>query len=273
MTLSPRPGVGWPSGSPSAPGSGVNITRQRGVSLDASTRNSSSGTSMSISSNSKLKAALTWAVHTTPAVALFSRPTRLRSSRSARVIFSRRWQPAMAHLTGTFLGISPILQRQLEEGGGHASRVFSVGLYLGCGVGKSLHPSSPGQRLAPRKGPLNAENAVRTTGLLTGGRNPGDGTGPTCRTVVIPDPRRIRAVKYSVTTTGHPARKCTLNVCYRPFSGTLFYLGSTGLTALPPCHNGHDEPQHDGGRSGALSDQQRWRPPGQFAPLSHRRHP
>jgi hypothetical protein len=28
----------------------------------------------------------------------------------------RRWQPGMAHLTGTFLGISPILQRQLKEG-------------------------------------------------------------------------------------------------------------------------------------------------------------
>ena len=117
MTLSPRPGVDWLSGSPAAPGSGVNITRQRGVSLDASTRSSSSGTSMSISSNSKLKAAFTWAGQTTPAAALFSRPTRLSSSRSARVIFSLRWQPAMAHLTGTFLGISPILQRQLRGGG------------------------------------------------------------------------------------------------------------------------------------------------------------
>ena len=112
--MPPHPGVDWLSVSPAAPGSGVNITRQRGVSLDASTRSSSSGTSMSISSNSKLKAAFTWAGHTTPAVALFSRPTRLSSSRSARVIFSRRWQPAMAHLTGTLLGISPILQRQIK---------------------------------------------------------------------------------------------------------------------------------------------------------------
>ena len=188
MTLSPSLGVDWLSGSPAAPGSGVNITRHRGVSLDASIKSSPSGTSMSISSNSKLKAAFTWAVHTTPAVALFSRPTRLSSSRSARVNLIRRWQPAMAHLTGTFLGISPILQRQLEEGGGHASRVFSVGLYLGCGVGKSLHPSSPGQRLAPRKGPLNAENAVRTTGLLTAGHNQGARTGPACRTVARPAP-------------------------------------------------------------------------------------
>ena len=116
MTLFLCPGVGWLSSSPTAPGRGVNITRQREVSLDASTKSSSSGTSMSISSNSKLKAAFTWAGHTTPAVALFSRPTRLSSSRSARVIFSRRWQPAMAHLTGTLLAISPILQRQFKVG-------------------------------------------------------------------------------------------------------------------------------------------------------------
>ena len=103
-------------GSPTVPGSGVNITRQRGVSLDASTRSSPSGTSMSISSNSKLKAAFTSVGQTTTAVALFSRPTRRSSSRSARVIFTRRWQPGMAHLTGTLLGISPILQQQLKEG-------------------------------------------------------------------------------------------------------------------------------------------------------------
>ena len=61
-----------------------------GGSLDASTSSSSSGTSMSISSNSKLKAAYTWAGQTRPAVALFSRPTRISSSRSAMVIFGRR---------------------------------------------------------------------------------------------------------------------------------------------------------------------------------------
>ena len=37
---------------------------------------------------------------------------------------------------------------------------------------QSLRPSSPGNRLPHRKGPLNAENAVRTTGLLTAGRKP-----------------------------------------------------------------------------------------------------
>ena len=104
------------SSSPAAPGSGVNITRQRGFSLAASTRSSPSGTSMSISSNSKLKAAFTWAGQTMPAVALFSRPSRLSSSRSTRVILIRRWQPAMAHLTGTLLGIPLILQGQLKEG-------------------------------------------------------------------------------------------------------------------------------------------------------------
>ena len=95
--------------------------------------------------------------------------------------------------------------------------------YFGCGEGKSLHPGGPGHRLAHQKGRVKAEIAVRTTGLLTGGRNPGDGTGPACRTVVIPDPRRIRAVKYSVTTTGHPARKCTLSVCFRTFSAAPFF--------------------------------------------------
>ena len=43
---------------------------------------------------------------------------------------------------------------------------------------QSLHPGSPGNRLEYRKGPLNADNAVRTTGLLTAGRNPGDRTDP-----------------------------------------------------------------------------------------------
>ena len=56
------------------------------------------------------------------------------------------------------------------------------GLRAGCSAStfilvaaweQSLHPGSPGHRLAHRKGPLNAENAVRTTGLLTAGRNPG----------------------------------------------------------------------------------------------------
>ncbi len=114
----------WLSGSPAAPGSGVNITRQLGVSLDASTRSSPSGTSMSISSNSKLKAAFSSAGQTTPAVALFSRPTRLSSSRSARVILVRRWQPGMTHLTGTLLGISLILQRiaRGEDSGMRAGR-------------------------------------------------------------------------------------------------------------------------------------------------------
>ena len=38
---------------------------------------------------------------------------------------------------------------------------------------QSLHPGGPGHRLAHRKGPLNAENAVRTTGLPLSRRNPG----------------------------------------------------------------------------------------------------
>ena len=43
MTVSPNLGMDWPSGSPAAPGSGVSITRQRGVFLDASTRSSFQG--------------------------------------------------------------------------------------------------------------------------------------------------------------------------------------------------------------------------------------
>ena len=72
MTFSPFFGVEWLSGSYAVPGSGVNITRQREVSLAASTRSSSRGTSMSISSNSKLKAAFTLAGQARPAAALFS---------------------------------------------------------------------------------------------------------------------------------------------------------------------------------------------------------
>ena len=53
--------------------------------------------------------------------------------------------------------------------------------FFGCGEGKSLHSGSPGHRLANRKGPVKAEIAVRTTGLLTAGRNPGDRTGPRCQ--------------------------------------------------------------------------------------------
>ena len=53
--------------------------------------------------------------------------------------------------------------------------------FFGCGEGKSLHPGGPGHRLANRKGPVKAENAVRKTGLLTGGRKPGDTTGPVCQ--------------------------------------------------------------------------------------------
>ena len=172
ITLSPRPGVDSLSVSPVAPGRGVNITRKRGLSLDASTRSSSSGTSMSISSNSKLKAALTWPGQTRPAVALFSRPTRLSSSRSARVILIRRWQSAMADLTGTLLGISPILQRQLKEGAGMRAGCSASTFILVAEWDQSLHLGSPGHRLANREGPVNAENALRTTGLLTAGRNP-----------------------------------------------------------------------------------------------------
>ena len=150
--------------------------------MDASTRSSPSGTSMSISSNSKLKAALTWAGQTRPAAAWFSRPTRLSSSRSARVILIRRWQPGMAHLTGTFLGIPPNFTTTARGRGSAMRAGCSASTFILVAVWEqSLHPGSPGHRLANREGPLNAENALRTTGLLTGGRKPGDRTGPVCQ--------------------------------------------------------------------------------------------
>ena len=84
--------------------------------------------------------------------------------------------PAVAAGNGAFdrdfSGHFPILQRQLKEGGS--------GMRAGCSAStfilvaerdQYLHPSSPGHRLAHRKGPLNAGNAVRTTGLLIAGRN------------------------------------------------------------------------------------------------------
>ena len=75
---------------------------------------------------------------------------------------------------------------------------------------QSLHPGSPGHRLANREGPVKAEIAVRKTGLLTAGRNPGGQNGPSLPTVddqgnnvafegqLSP----ARAVRYSATSTG-----------------------------------------------------------------------
>ena len=67
------------------------------------------------------------------------------------------------------------------------ARGRGTGMRAGCSAStfilvaaweQSLHPGSPGQRLAHRKGPLNAENAVRTTGVLTAGRNRGTEQAP-----------------------------------------------------------------------------------------------
>ena len=52
---------------------------------------------------------------------------------------------------------------------------------------QSLHPGSPGQRLAHRKGPLNVENAVRTTGPLVSRRNPRGLSGPFCQPLTTED--------------------------------------------------------------------------------------
>ena len=179
MILSPHPGVDWLSGPSSAPGSGVSITRQRGVSLVASTRSSPSGTSMSIIVEFEVEGGL----HV--AKADDARRGVVLPSHSPQFLRVRRGSSSagsgshrMAHLTDTFLAISPILQQQPEGGRTCAQGVQRPTFILVAAWEQSLHPGGPGQRLAHRKGPLNAENAVRTTGLLTAGRNPGDRTDP-----------------------------------------------------------------------------------------------
>ena len=77
-------------------------------------------------------------------------------------------------------------------------------------------PPCPGYRGPWATGPLSGwpllrhpgapvvqtvEVEVRTTGLLTAGRNPGDRTGPACRTGARPAPRATRAMRYSATST------------------------------------------------------------------------
>ena len=62
---------------------------------------------------------------------------------------------------------------------------------------QSLHPGSSGNRLAHRKGQLNADNAVRTTGLLTAGRNPGGLNGP--RPPTVDDRRQQRSFRRVIT--------------------------------------------------------------------------
>ena len=123
ITLSPRPGVDWQSGSPYAPGSGAKITRQRGVSLDVSTRSSSSGTSMSISSNSKLKAACTFSEgHLEPTVA------------ASNGAFDRDFSGHLPNITTT-----------AQEGGFWQARsFFGIHWYLDCVVRKFLHKGSIG---------------------------------------------------------------------------------------------------------------------------------
>ena len=116
----------------------------------------------------------------------------------------------------------------------------------------------------------DVETAVRTTGPLTAGRNPGDGTDPVCRTVVIRAPRRIRAVKYSATSTGAAGSQGTptssvlakrAEPCSGPpvirlenvryyllsdiFVGPIFAGFSPGFSALSLSHIKHDEPEHD----------------------------
>ena len=198
MILSPRPGVD--RRGPAAPGSGFNITAVRltrrpspraaegqhhaptGEGFARRTKDwpwtprpgvPPAGHRCSISSNSKLKAAFTWAGQTRPAVALLRSdaagctrgpggresggvgldasllpqwPARVRRRacegrlRVLVVILIRRWQPGMAHLTGTLLGIQPpILQRgSSSRGQGFRACAQDEGLARCHGQGAGL---------------------------------------------------------------------------------------------------------------------------------------
>ena len=90
---------------------------------------------------------------------------------------------------------------------------------------QSLHPGSPGHRLAHRKGPLNAENAVRTSGLpLTAGRNPGGLNGyrlSTVATQIIPAtvneaPYILDELLMTRGRAEHPRAMRRLRRCHRP---------------------------------------------------------
>ena len=71
---------------------------------------------------------------------------------------------------------------------------------------RALRPLRGGVRRWQGQGPpLDAALTLRTTGLLTARRNPGDRTCPDCLTVAIPTPRPTRAVRYSATSTGAAA--------------------------------------------------------------------
>ena len=64
-------------------------------------------------------------------------------------------------------------------------------------------PPAQGRGQGAFAGGPDMETAIRTTGLLTAGRNRGGRTGPACRTVARPAPRfPTRAVRYSARSTG-----------------------------------------------------------------------
>ena len=126
---------------------------------------------MSISSNSKLKALhMGGANDSSRSIVLASHPPKFLAFGEGHL------QPAVAAGNGafdrTFLGISPILQRKGKEGVPGWAQDVQRQLFSWLRCGEILHTGSSGHRLAHWKGLLNAENAVRTTGLLTAGRNP-----------------------------------------------------------------------------------------------------
>ena len=79
----------------------------------------------------------------------------------------------MAHLTWTLLGISPILQRQFEEGAGKRAECSASTCILVAAWNNLCTQVVLGKDAHTGKEPVNAENAVRTRSVLTSRRNPG----------------------------------------------------------------------------------------------------
>ena len=181
ITRSPDPGVDWLSGSTRRPG-------QRGQ-HDAPTGNILGGLDQEFLERDIYVDIVEFEVEGGPHVGgaddarggvvapvpLFSVPRVRRGSSSAG-----RWQPAMAHLTWTlFWAFPPILQQQPEEGGRTCAQ--GVQRQLVSWLRRGNNPCTQvvlGKDSHTGKEPVNAENTVRTTGVLTAGRNRGDSTDP-----------------------------------------------------------------------------------------------
>ena len=160
------------------PGQWVSITRQWGVSLDASTRNSPHRDidvnivefviegGLHVGRTGEARCGIVRPSHP-PQFLTFGKghlPLVVAASDGA---FDR-------HPSGHFPNITTTVRGRESDmrAGSSASTFVLVALW-----GQSLHPGNAGHKPAHRKGPLNAENAVRTTGLPLSRRNPRERTG------------------------------------------------------------------------------------------------